>query len=305
MAKVSVLTPSYGYARYLPTALRSVRTNVGQYEHVVMDGGSSDGSVELLRASDTVWRSEPDKGQSDALNKALALSSGDVVGWLNADDFYLPGTLDLVAAEMDAHPDVDVLFGDTVLVDGDGRVQRLLTAYTRGMPTVLRWRGPVYLSTSTFFRRHVLGDAPFDPEMKMIMDWDIFLRIHARPEVRVRHVPVPLAGFRFHEAQVTHGRTEHTGPEHSRLRQIHGIDERRVPLTRTLGVGLHRAAKLAGGGAVRERASRLLAGVPLLDAEGAVVPGTAQALRRIDDPFHWRSREDLFTAAAVKEAGGA
>ncbi|WP_068397073.1 glycosyltransferase family 2 protein, partial [Kribbia dieselivorans] len=285
---ISVLTPSYGYAQFLPTALASVRSNVIHAEHVVMDGGSTDGSVEILQASDAVWRSEPDRGQSDALNKALAAATGDIVGWLNADDFYLPGVLDLVAQEFDRHPDTHVLYGDTALVDGDGRVQRLLKAYRPAVHTTLRWRGPSYLSTSTFFRRDLLGVDPFDPDMRMIMDWDLFLRLHAQPGVRFRHVPVPMAGFRFHEAQVTHGQTQYTGPEFSRLRQAHGIDERRVGITRPLGIGLHRAVKVATGSLALETSSRVLAGVPLLDAQGHVVPGTARALRRVADPVGWR-----------------
>lgn len=299
---ISVLTPSYGYAHYLPAALRSVENNSVTAEHVVMDGGSTDGTVAVLRDSRAIWRSEPDTGQSDALNKALAASTGDVVGWLNADDFYLPGSLDVVAQEMADHPEVDVLFGDSVLVDGEGRVQRLLKAYGAGVGRTVRWRGPVYLSTSTFFRREVLGPSPFDPEMRMIMDWDVFLRLHEQRGVRFRHIHVPLAAFRFHEAQVTHGRTENSGPEHTRLRERHGIDERSVVLTRALGVARHRALKLATGAVALETGSRVLAGVPLLGPDGEVIAGTARALRRLSDPVGWRRREHIFEALAAPEA---
>src|SRR5215212_4667074 len=89
---LSVLTPTFRSGRFLANNLASVRGSGAQ--HVVMDGGSDDGSVELLdAASDVVWRSEPDDGQSDALNKALVEATGDWIGWLNADEFYLPGVL--------------------------------------------------------------------------------------------------------------------------------------------------------------------------------------------------------------------
>ncbi len=92
---ISVLTPTYQSGRFLPNALASVaRSHV---QHVVMDGGSSDDTVALLQAAPSVtWRSEPDRGQSHALNKALELADGEWIGWLNADEFYLPGVLEFV-----------------------------------------------------------------------------------------------------------------------------------------------------------------------------------------------------------------
>lgn len=278
---LSVVTPSYNYSRFLPTAINSVRANVLRVEHVIADGGSTDGTIALLDSmgEELVWVSEPDAGQSDALNKALAMASGEVIGWLNADDFYIPGALDAVAAEFEADPDLDVLYGDTVLVDADGRVKRLFKCY----PTpaaVLRWRGCVMMSTSTFFRREALGPAPFDTEFREMMDWDLFLKLKLNRNLRFKYLPRPLGAFRFHEAQVTNVKTGGFSSEHSRIREKHGISTRFAPLTRPIGFLMHRSFKLLTGAWVQEILSRKLNGMELLENSGQVKNDGYTLLRR-------------------------
>ncbi|RDV08113.1 glycosyltransferase [Arthrobacter sp. RT-1] len=282
MVSITVLTPSFNYGQYLHVALNSVTLPGCPVEHVVMDAESTDGTSEVLAASaqSVIWRSQPDSGQSDALNKALKLSSGDVIGWLNADDFYLPSTLQLVMKHFKEDPALDVLYGDTVLVDADGRILRLLKAYRRP-GKVIEWRGPVFLSTATFYRRKVLGEDPFDVRMKMLMDWDIFLTLVKNDALKFKYLPVPLAAFRMHELQVTHNRSGYKSPEHSLLRQKHHIDERLVPLTRRLGVALHRANKLARGAWLPELlVAHRLRGRSLLTSAGQVDVTTAKDLMK-------------------------
>lgn len=282
MISISVLTPSYNYRQFLPTAINSVLGSGDSIEHVVMDADSTDGTQDVLSASpqSVVWRSESDRGQSDALNKALRLSSGNVIGWLNADDFYLPGTIDLVRTKFQEDPDLDVLYGDTVLVDGEGRILRLLNAY-HAPSKVLAWRGPVFLSTATFYRRRVLGADPFDVRMRMLMDWDLFLKLLKDETLKFKYLPIPLAAFRVHELQVTHNQAGHRSSEHSLLRQKHHINEQLVPLTRPLGVGLHRFNKLIRGSWLREVLARQLRGHSLLNPDGDVDPQTADMLLRV------------------------
>jgi glycosyltransferase involved in cell wall biosynthesis len=98
---VSVLTPSYGYGRFIGDALESVKRQDGvSVEHIVQDAGSEDETIDILRGygERLRWRSEPDRGQSDALNKALQLARGRWVAWLNADEFYFPGALQALVA---------------------------------------------------------------------------------------------------------------------------------------------------------------------------------------------------------------
>lgn len=282
MVLITVITPSFNYGQFLQAALNSASVPGCAVEHIVMDAESTDGTPELLAASaqSVIWRSEPDSGQSDALNKALKLSSGDVIGWLNADDFYLPAALPLVMKHFEEDPALDVLYGDTVLVDAEGRILRLLKAY-RAPGKVIEWRGPVFLSTATFYRRKVLGVDPFDVRMKMLMDWDIFLTLVKNDALKFKYLPIPLAAFRMHELQVTHNRSGYRSPEHSLLRQKHRIDERLVPLTRRLGVALHRANKLARGAWLPELlVAHRLQGRSLLNSAGRVDATTAKDLMK-------------------------
>lgn len=280
--KISVITPSFNYKRYIGQALRSVLSNTCRAEHVVMDGGSTDGTQQVLSGLDesVLWRSEKDAGQSDALNKALAETSGEVVGWLNADDFYLPNALDRVVEEFERDPDLDVLYGDTVLVDGQGRIIRLYKCYS--VPhNVLRWRGCTLMSTSTFFRRDILGEKPFDTNLRMRMDWDLFLRLRANKDVKFKYINEPFAAFRFHEEQVTHNQLEYNTSEHLLIRDRYGIRQSLVPITRPMGIATHRVLKAMNGSWLVERKSAGLAGEPLLNERGEVDEVAVSKLRAL------------------------
>src|SRR5450759_2420073 len=129
---VSVLTPSYNQAAWLSDNLRSVaRQSYPSIEHIVMDGGSTDGTLDILStAGDSVrWRSEPDKGQSDAINKAFRESRGEIVGWINSDDAYFDRRViaDVVSCFVE-HPDVDVVYGHCAQVTGNGALVQMLWA---------------------------------------------------------------------------------------------------------------------------------------------------------------------------------
>lgn len=245
---ISVLTPSFGYGRFIEDAILSVKrqtyTNV---EHVVADGGSADGTLETLRSHTKVrWVSEPDAGQSDALNKALAMSSGDVVGWLNADEFYLPGALE-TAAQQFVKTDADVVYGDAVFSDVDGRLLRLLPQH-RFSSNVLRYYGCYIPSCAAFFRRSALGEDPWDSDAARIMDWDLYLTLYERG-ARFAYVPQTLGVYRIHPAQVTSERMSFDAPEARRIRYRHAIqDPRRARLKRIFARLEHVALKgLAGG----------------------------------------------------------
>jgi glycosyltransferase involved in cell wall biosynthesis len=152
----------------------------------------------VLRAHPAVqWVSEPDRGQSDALNKALAMASGDIIGWLNADDIYLPGTLERVltwASESSA----EVAYGDCLFVDGGCRLVRGKEEH-RFNRDVLLWYGCYLPSTSTFFRRSLLdrGLLRLDESYRYTMDFELFLRL-AFNGVEFDYLASDLAAFRFH-----------------------------------------------------------------------------------------------------------
>ena len=168
---VSVLTPSYAYGRFIKDALESVARQEGvAAEHIVQDAGSQDGTIDTLRAyGDRVrWRSEPDRGQSDALNRAFRSARGRWIAWLNADEFYFPGGL---RALIDAGEKVgaDVVFGDTVFIDAEGKFLRLVPQH-RYSALLLRHYGVYIGSCATVFRRSILGSDRWDEEIRRVMD---------------------------------------------------------------------------------------------------------------------------------------
>ncbi|HEY0889039.1 MAG TPA: glycosyltransferase family 2 protein [Nocardioides sp.] len=288
MTTVSILTPSYNYAQFLRAALASVsaQETCESVEHVVSDGASSDGTRDLLRSFQSrhrlVWSSSPDRGQSDALNRALEASSGDIIGWLNADDVYLPGAIQTVTDYFSAHPDVGVVFGDVVMIHEDGAVARLIALYDRPrLP--LRWRGCMLQSTATFFRRDVLGDAPWDVQLRTVMDWDVFLGLQGSG-VAFAHLARPLAGFRLHSAQVTHGLDSRSTDEHRIVRARHRNAAHTAALARPIGDAIHGLKKVRAGSYRREGAARALASLPLVAGDGSV------------DETTWRKVLDLYRA---------
>jgi glycosyltransferase involved in cell wall biosynthesis len=150
-------------------------------EHIVMDGASTDESVEILRAAgdSVIWRSERDHGQSDAVNKAFALSSGEIIGWINSDDalFDCKVVADVVAA-FEAHPDVDVVYGHLAQVAQDGTIIWLNWAprFSRRLLGIVNFIGqPV-----AFIRRSALDEPMLDETYHFAMDYELWLRLAAK-----------------------------------------------------------------------------------------------------------------------------
>src|SRR5438270_11264676 len=118
--RISIVSPSFHQGPYLQQCIDSVHLQDWEdIEHWVIDGGSRDNTVEVLRANPALagWVSEPDRGQAEALNKGLLKCTGDLIGWQNSDDYYLPGAFRAAATAASSAPDVDLVFADTLLVD--------------------------------------------------------------------------------------------------------------------------------------------------------------------------------------------
>jgi glycosyltransferase involved in cell wall biosynthesis len=255
---LSILTPTYESGPFLGRALASVRGRGVQ--HVVMDGGSSDGTVALLEAEPcAIWRSEPDRGQSHALNKALTAATGTWIGWLNADEFYLPGVLEWVQERLRAD-DADVLFGDFAEVDTEGRLQRLVTNH-RYSPSILR-RVSCYLPTcATFIRRELLVRVGgLREDLRTIMDWDLWLRLD-EAGARFGYEPVVVSGFARHPDQVTVRLAERSVVEKARMRAEFGIVN--PPVRHYLSRAHRVALKTANGSYLRQIRAQRLRGMPL------------------------------------------
>lgn len=248
MTKISVLMPSYNYERFIVDAVESVirqDTSV-DFELVVQDGLSSDGTVETLQRVFHDPRlhvvKEADDGQSDALNKALGRSEGDIIGWLNADEFYLPGALDAIRKAVLENPDCDVFIGDCIFVDEAGRFIRLRPAHKFSLFT-LRAYGCFVSSCATFIRRDALSGEPWDTTLRRSMDWDLWLTLGKRR--KFHYLAQPLAAFRVHGEQVTNVPESEDYEEFARLAQKHGFVINRS--NKFFGGMLHKFLKLMDG----------------------------------------------------------
>ena len=195
---ISVVTPSWNQEPFIADAVESVR-NQGypNVEHLVLDNCSTDGSVEILkRYSHLKLLCEPDTGQSDALNKGFKMASGDVIGWLNADDRYLPGCFKAVTDYFNSHPECDIVYGDYRLIDKEGKVlsRRKELSFDLFM---LKYLHVLYIpSTTVFFRRRVFEEGNFlDVDYHYAMDYEFFLRL-ALKGYRFGHINAFLADFR-------------------------------------------------------------------------------------------------------------
>jgi glycosyltransferase involved in cell wall biosynthesis len=188
MTLVSIVTPSLDQGRYLRDAIESVRAQTyPELEHVVVDAGSTDGTLDILAGYEGVrWISEPDRGQSHALNKGFALARGDVFGWLNADDAYPPDAIAEAVATLE-RTGAGLVYGDVTRVDDGGVNPRRI----RSRPTFDLWTevnlGCGVYSPAVFFTREAFeAVGGVDESLEMTMDWDLWLRIGRRfPVVRV------------------------------------------------------------------------------------------------------------------------
>ena len=205
----SIITPSFNQAAFIEEALASVqRQQVDHVEHWVIDGASTDGTVDLLSrysaAGDNLrWISEPDRGQSDALNKGFSRATGDIVGWLNSDDRYRHGCFEQVAKAFQEHPEVDIVYGDYTWINEHGRVLRIRREIEFNYFVLLYHRVLYIPSTATFFRRRIFEEGNrLNEAWQYAMDFDFFLRLATRG-YRYRHIPAILADFRFHQHSKT------------------------------------------------------------------------------------------------------
>ena len=231
---VSILTPSFNQAAWLGDNLHSVACqSYPHVEHIVMDGGSTDGSVELLEAAgDSVrWRSEPDGGQADAINKAFVESRGDIIGWINSDDAYFDCRVvkDVVRYFAD-NPGVDVVYGHCLQTTAEGLAIQVLWAPL--FSSKLLRSTNVISQPATFMRRSALGDTLLDDLFHFTMDYELWLRLDAegRTFARIdritaidRHQPARKSSniLDVHESdrvRLSQRYDTQFGPEHEPLR---------------------------------------------------------------------------------------
>jgi len=205
-ACISIITPSYNQGKYIERTIQSVMSqNVPGLEYLVIDGGSTDDTVEILkRHGDRFdWLSEKDRGHADAINKGIARSMGPIVGWLNSDDVYYPGALATVLEFFDAHPDVDVVYGDANHIDErDAIIEKYPTepwSWERLLETCF------ISQPAAFFRRSVVDrHGLIDQQAAPSIDYEYWVRL-GKNGVRFEYFPRLLAATRLHDEAFTVG----------------------------------------------------------------------------------------------------
>jgi len=199
--KISIITPSFNQAKFLRRTIESVVTqDYPNIEYIIIDGGSNDGSLEIIQAYEehlAYWESIPDHGQTDAINKGFGKATGKYLAWLNSDDVYHPGSIAEAVEYLENHPDVGMVYGDCTFIDAQGSrigfFPAAQTDYAR-----LR-RGYVHIpQQSSFFRAELWNKVgPLDPSFYFAMDYDLWVRL-AR-EAPLVYLPGRIwASFRLH-----------------------------------------------------------------------------------------------------------
>lgn len=198
--KLSIITPSYNQSEFLERTIKSViEQNYNNLEYIIIDGGSSDNSLSIIKKySDQLayWVSEPDNGQANAVNKGFDFSTGDIIGWINSDDTYLPGTFKIIIETFNKFPGIDVVYGDYFFIDNNDNILLKKKEIRADFNIILFARNTICQPT-VFFRREVLKKVgKLTEDIHYGMDWDYWFRI-SNSGFKFKQIKNYLATFRW------------------------------------------------------------------------------------------------------------
>jgi GT2 family glycosyltransferase len=218
MALVSIVTPSFNQASYLEQTIQSVLDQESaDIEYLVIDGGSTDGSVDIIKKYAprlAYWVSEKDSGQADAINKGMARAKGDIVAWLNSDDTYLPGTVAAAVQAFDAHPDAVLVYADMLAVDQNGQTFNTLRYRQLTLEDLLSFQ--IIGQPAVFMRRAAFEKSGgLDLSYHFLLDHHLWIRIAAQG--RILHVPQTWSAARYHPAAKNRAQAAAFGQEAFRI----------------------------------------------------------------------------------------
>jgi glycosyltransferase involved in cell wall biosynthesis len=208
--KISIVTPSFNQADYIEATIDSVLSqNYPNVQYIIIDGGSTDGSAEIIKKYDghlAYWVSEPDRGQSHAINKGLERATGNILAYLNSDDLYIPGALHAVADAYAKNPQVGLYYGHCRIIDKDGVVTGRKTGAISSYAEVLDlwdvwWGERNFVQPEVFWTRTAFEQiGPFRDDLYYVMDYEYWTRIF-RAGFQSKFIDTDLASFRLHDAQ--------------------------------------------------------------------------------------------------------
>jgi glycosyltransferase involved in cell wall biosynthesis len=212
---VSIITPSFNQARYLESTIHSILDqDYPNIEYIIADGGSTDGSVEIIRRySERLawWVSEKDRGQTDAINKGFAHAKGEILAWLNSDDTYEPHAITEAVEFLQSRPEVGLVYGGANFIDENGHIIGHFPARQTDYQSLRR--GYVHIPQQASFWRAELWRkvGPLDPSFYFAMDYDLWVRLAALAPVQ--YVQRVWANFRLHSQGKTISADDRCWPE--------------------------------------------------------------------------------------------
>lgn len=223
---ISVVTPSFNQQRYLEKTLLSVlNQSYPAAEYFVMDGGSSDGSLEIIEKYQdriTGWVSAADSGQADAINQGFARCTGEVFAWINSDDFYLRGAFQKAAEFFRDQPEVDLVYGDVISVDESEKVINVMQFSSYDRNDLLTFH--IISQPGVFFRRSAWERAGgLDLSYRLMLDHELWIRMMKTG--KMAYLPIPLAAARFHDEAKNIAQAAGFGKEAFRIINVLERDE--------------------------------------------------------------------------------
>jgi hypothetical protein len=255
MTLVSIITPSYNQAAFLEQTIQSVLSqDYSSIEYLLVDGGSTDGSLEIIEKYHhrfAWWVSEPDSGQAQAINKGMSRANGEIVGWLNSDDLYLAGVVSQAVAALTAKPELGFVYGDAITIDAAGNLLSPLKFKDYTLLDLIGFR--IICQPAVFMRRSVLEQAGYlDDSYHFLLDHQLWIRL-AR-QAPFQHVPATWAAARHHPSAKNVAQAAGFGQEAFRILDWMRTDPELAPLVhahqRRIQAGAHRlnARYLLDGG---------------------------------------------------------
>lgn len=283
--RVTLVTPSYNARPWLRVAIESVLAqDYPDIEYLVMDGGSTDGTLELLgEFGDRVrWVSERDGGQADAIARGFERTNGAILGWLNADDVLKPGAVRTAVAALQAHPRTALVYGNADFIDADGRTIGPCTVVEPYSRHRLLHYGDYIIQPAAFFTRAAYAAVGgLDRSLHWAMDWDLWIRLARSYEVL--YVEKNLASYRW----LGSNKTAEGG--HARLREIETVARRYGCNGLPAYFRLERARLCAAEAGEALRQGHFLAGIDGFGRAATSIFTSWRATRCLVDPHIWRN----------------
>jgi glycosyltransferase involved in cell wall biosynthesis len=221
---VSIVTPSFNQAVYLEETIRSVLDQDYQnLEYIIIDGGSTDGSIEIIQKyAERIawWVSEPDRGQTDAINKGFSKAKGQILAWLNSDDTYIRGAVSEAVEFLQTHPEVGMVYGDANLIDEEGHVIGKFPARQTDNRRLMRGYVHIPQQASFFWADLWRIVGPLDPTFYFAMDYDLWVRLSQ--QASLKYYPRLWANFRLHGGAKSIEADDRCWPEMVRVHRREG-----------------------------------------------------------------------------------